>query len=71
MTKKLSRRDFLKLSGTVAGATVLAACAPAATPAAPVVVKETVEVPVQQTVQVPVKETVVATDRVNLLDVCE
>ena len=36
MSKKVSRRDFLKLSGAVGGAaavTALAACAPAATPA--------------------------------------
>jgi arabinosaccharide transport system substrate-binding protein len=61
MTKKISRRDFIRLSGTVAGATLLAACAPAAAPATPAVVKETVQVPVKETVQVPVKETVIAT----------
>jgi raffinose/stachyose/melibiose transport system substrate-binding protein len=32
MTRKLSRRDFLKLSGSVAGATMLAACCPTTPP---------------------------------------
>ncbi len=49
MTKKMSCRDFIKLSGTVAGATVLAACAPPATPA---IVKETVQVLIKETVVV-------------------
>jgi multiple sugar transport system substrate-binding protein len=53
--KILSRRDFLRLGGLAAAGTVLGACAPAA----PQVIKETVEVPIEQTVEVPVKETVV------------
>jgi len=51
-SKRLTRREMLKLSGTVAAGSLLAACAPAV----PQVVKETVVVP--QTVP-PVKETVI------------
>jgi len=46
--RSVSRRDFLMLSGGAAAGAVLAACAPAA----PQIVKETVEVPVEQTVEV-------------------
>ena len=54
MSKKVSRRDFLKLSGAVGGAaavTALAACAPAATPA-PAPVQPT-EVPKPAPTQAP------------------
>jgi multiple sugar transport system substrate-binding protein len=54
-TKKMSRRDMLKLTGTLAASTLLAACA---TPT-PQVIRETVEVPVEKTV----KETVVVTEK--------
>jgi multiple sugar transport system substrate-binding protein len=49
-SRKLGRRDFLRMGGLAAAGTVLAACAPAE----PQVIKETVEVEVE----VPVKETV-------------
>ena len=49
--KKVTRRDMLKLSGTVAAGSLLAACAPVV----PQVVKETVLVP---QIVPPVKETV-------------
>lgn len=62
-SKRLSRRDFLRLGGLAAAGSVLAACGQAA----PQVIKETVEVevevPVKETVEVevevPVQETVV------------
>jgi hypothetical protein len=59
--KRLTRREMLKLSGTVAAGSLLAACAPAV----PQIVKETVVVPqtviVPQTVQVPAPTTAPAT----------
>jgi multiple sugar transport system substrate-binding protein len=53
--RKLSRRDFLRLSGVVAAGTVLAACKPQA-PQTVEVTRE-VSVPVEETVQVPVEVT--------------
>jgi multiple sugar transport system substrate-binding protein len=47
--KRLSRRDFLRLSTLTAAGAALAGCGP---PATPQVVKETVEVPVKETVEV-------------------
>ena len=55
--KKVSRREFVRLTGIAAGATALAACA---TPT-PQVIKETVivEKPVEKVVEKPVEKTVV------------
>jgi multiple sugar transport system substrate-binding protein/raffinose/stachyose/melibiose transport system substrate-binding protein len=55
----MKRTALFNILTVVAALSLLAACAPTTTPAAPVVVKETVQVPVKETVQVPVKETVV------------
>jgi ABC-type glycerol-3-phosphate transport system substrate-binding protein len=58
--KRLSRKDFLRAAGGVAGVSVLAACAPQVQ-VVEKVVKETVEVKVVETVQSVVKEVVTAT----------
>lgn len=55
----MRRTALFDILTVVAALSLLVACAPAATPAAPVIVKETVQVPVKETVQVTVKETVV------------
>ena len=56
--KKLSRRDFLRMSTLTAAGAALAGCATPTPEVIKEVVKETVEVPVAQTVEVEVKETV-------------
>lgn len=55
----MRRTALFDILTVVAALSLLVACAPAATPAPPVIVKETVQVPVKETVQVTVKETVV------------
>lgn len=57
MTRRLTRREMLKLSGAVAAGGLLSACAPST----PEQVEVTREVPVEQTVEVevPVEQTVV------------
>jgi hypothetical protein len=50
--KKLTRRNFLRLSAFTAAGAVLAGCKPQ-------VIEKTVEVPVKETVEVPVEQTVV------------
>jgi len=67
MSKKLTRRDLLKLSGGLAASSLLAACAPAPTPQ---VIKETVPA-VKETVVVKetvpaAKETVVVKETVQV-----
>jgi len=54
VSKKLSRRDFLRMSALTAAGAALAGC----TPPAPEIVKETVEVPVERTVEVLVEAAV-------------
>jgi len=63
--KKLSRRDFLRLSTMTAAGAALAACAPSA----PEVVEETVEVPIEETVEVDKTEVVEATAPAEAQDV--
>jgi multiple sugar transport system substrate-binding protein len=55
MTRRLTRREMLKLSGALAAGGLLSACAPAE----PEQVEVTREVAVEQTVEVPVEQTVV------------
>ena len=52
--KRLSRRDFLRMSALGAAGAALAGC----TTPTPEVIREMVEVPVEQTVEVPVRQTV-------------